>query len=208
MLKVDITQRIHDKHFTVLSNDPLLGARRSATLGSRLGCGRARGGSGSGNGSGLLATATTPAGGLLAAVFILFLLGVALLHPAHLTVHGDEVSVFIFHHLRWGRRGRRSGNRGRGGVDAWDVKVLPPSGMAGKFDVTLDELALALPAHVQGQVVGCAAGEEEDARDGGAQAGAVTVVVVLGALPRGEAVAEKMVVAVAHRATEDVCDDG
>ena len=80
--------------------------------------------------------------------------------------------------------------------------------MARKLDVALDELALALPAHVQGQVVGAAAGDEEDAEHGGAQAGPVAVVVVLGALPRGEAVGQEVVVAVAAGSAQDVGDDG
>lgn len=210
LLEIDIAQRIHNKDLAVFGNDPLLGASRTITLSSRLGGGRARGRSRSGSGSSLLLAATATAAGGLLTVVLLLLLGVALLHPAHLAVHGDDVSVLVFHHLRLGgrRRRRRSGHRSRGGVDTGDVQVLTPSGMAGKLDVALDELTLALPAHVEGQVVGGAAGEEEDARDSGAQTGAVTVVVVLGALPRGEAVAEEVVVAVAHRPTQDVGDDG
>lgn len=53
-----------------------------------------------------------------------------------------------------------------------------------------------------------AAGEQEDAHDHGAEAGPVARVVVLGALPLGEAVAQEVVVALAAGAAEDVGHDG
>lgn len=53
-----------------------------------------------------------------------------------------------------------------------------------------------------------AAQGEEDAEHDGAQAGAVPVVVVVGALPRREAIGHKVVVASTPGAFQDVGDDG
>ena len=202
LFEVDVTQRVNNEDFSVLSNDPLLCASRPTALGLGLGSRRSR----DGGGCPLVARATSLAP---SSVLPSVLLGIALLHSAHLAVHRHGPSFVILVHLLGRLRGRGRSSRGLR-VDARnvDAEVLAPSGMARKLDVPLDKLALALPAHVEGKVVRCAAGDEEDAEDGGAQARAVAVVVVFGALPRGEAVREEVVIAVATRPAQDVGDDG
>lgn len=205
LLEVDIAARVDDQDLSVLRHDALLGALGSAAL--RLGRDRAgaRGGLlGGGGGATALARGAALGLGLLGGA----LAGIALLQAAHLAVHGDVVAVFVLVDLLRGRG--RGGDGGGLVVDAGDGggEVVAPGGAAGKRDVALDELALALPAHVQGYVVGDATGEEEDAEQGGAEARAVAAVVVLGALPRGEAVGEEVVITDTAGPAQDVGHDG
>ncbi len=197
LLEVHIAQGVNNQDLAILRNDALLGAGRPAALRRRrLGCGRARD-RGRATAAASLAPTTRR---------VLVLLGIALLQPAHLAVHGNRPALLVLILLR-----RRGGRRSRGlGIDAGhvDAEVLAPGGVARKLDVALDKLALALPAHVQREVVGAAAGNEEDAEHGGTETGPVAVVVVLGALPRGEAVGQEVVVAVAAGPAQDVGDDG
>jgi hypothetical protein len=64
-----------------------------------------------------------------------------------------------------------------------------------------------LVVHNQDEVVDGAADEDEDTEDGGAEAGAVPVVVVVGALPGREAVLEEVVVAIAVGSAKDLADE-
>lgn len=58
---------------------------------------------------------------------------------------------------------RAIGLAGAEAGDVGEVAVVAPCHAAGVLDVALDELALALPADVQGAVVGAAADDDEQA---------------------------------------------
>ncbi|KUI62078.1 hypothetical protein VP1G_11327 [Cytospora mali] len=193
LLKVHITKGVDNQNLSILRNDALLRALRTTSSRRRRRGARSRG-SGSSAGGSL-------AGRALGAVLGRLLLGLALLHAPHLAVRGHGP-------LLLGLRRRRRRCRVHGGRDGRDSQVVAPGGVARELDVALDELALALPAHVQGEVVGAAAEGEEDAEHDGAQARAVALVEVVGALPDGEAVGHEVVVAGAAGPLEDVGDDG
>lgn len=178
--KVDVTDRVNNENLAILGHDPLTG-------------GSWRSGRVAGN-AGALGLA-----GLLASNASILLLGLSLLEASLLPVHGLRRAILFIIFLDSGDRSRLK-NR--------DDKTLAPGGLACILDVAAHKLLLAFPAHVKDEVVDRAASHEEDAKDGSAQAGAVAVVVVVGALPEREAVVEEMIVAVALGALEDVDDEG
>jgi hypothetical protein len=85
--------------------------------------------------------------------------------------------------------------RSRLALGGGDVQVSSPSGVAGVLDITLDKLLLALPAHVENEVVDSSTADEEDADQYAAQARAVAVIVVIRALPQRESVGEVVIIA-------------
>lgn len=186
-LEVNITKGVNNKDLAILSNNSLASTSRSSS----------RGRSSSSRGS-LSSTAR-----LLSRTSSIAL-GRLLLHTALSSVLGQRGSLFLV------ASGRGRCSRGWSGscVDARDVKTTTPGGVAGELDVALDKLLLSLPAHVQSEVVKTTTYNEEKANDNRAQAGAVSVVVVIGALPEREAIGEEVVVSVALGATEDVGDEG
>lgn len=209
LLEVDVAEGVDDEDLAVLGDDSLLGARGARARRCLHGHGRRAPAP-----AGLLLADASRAGG--AARALPFLAGVLarllLLHPALLAVQGDGgllllLLLFVGGGLRLRWRGLRRGRSGGGVVESRDGEVVAPGGVPRELDVALDELALAPPAHVQGDVVEAAAADEQAADEDGAEAGAVPAVVVLGALPGGEAVPEEVVVADAPRAAEDVGDD-
>ena len=98
--------------------------------------------------------------------------------------------------------------RSRLALGSRNVQVSSPSSFAGVLDITLDELLLALPAHVEYEVMDSSTADEEDADQDAAQARAVAVIVVIRALPQREAVGEVVIVALTSLATQDVGNEG
>lgn len=190
LLQVDTTERVDNEDLAILSNNPLPGTG-----------GRGRGVTGcAGTDTG---ARTLSLASLLASPATLLLLRLPLLHATLLPVQRLRRAVLIL------SSSSGSGSRRRRRVDPGDPsgQRAAPGGLARKLDVPLDELLLLLPAHVQDQVVHGAAAHEERAQHGGAQARAVPVVVVVGALPEGEAVRQEVVVAVPQRPAQDVGDE-
>lgn len=203
LLEVDVTEGVDDEDLAVLGHDSLLGARGPRSRRSLRHRRRAAA-------AACLLAGTSRAG---AAGALPFLAGLParllLLHAALLAVQGDGgllLLLFVVGGLglrRWWWRSGRSNI-----LQSRDGEVVAPGGVSRELDVALDELALAPPAHVQGDVVEAAAADEQAADEDGAEARAVAAVVVLGALPGGEAVLEEVVVAVAAGPAQDVGDDG
>lgn len=211
LLEIDVAEGVDDEDLAVLGHDSLLGARGPRARGCRcLGHGRRAAAA-----AGLLTDASGAGGAAGALPFLAGLLArLPLLHAALLAVQGDGGLLRLFVvggglrlRLRWRWLWVSSGS-GVGGVESRDGEVVAPGGVSGELDVALDELALAPPAHVQGDVVEAAGADEQAAEEDGAEARAVAAVVVLGALPGGEAVLEEVVVAVAAGPAQDVGGDG
>lgn len=192
LLEVDVSDGINHKNLAILGNNALLGAGRPGLTGlrSRLagGGGTAAAGAASG-GSGLAGSA--PA--LLSSLSTSHLF----LHTSLLAVSGQLGALLIV-------GGGRSRSRGWGVVDARNVEVVSPSSIARELDVALDKVFLTLPGHVQSDVVEGTSSHEEDTEEHSAQARAVPIVIVIGALPCREAVLQEMVVAVAIGTADDV----
>ncbi|EPE05823.1 hypothetical protein F503_08354 [Ophiostoma piceae UAMH 11346] len=198
LLQVDVAQRVDNQDLAVLGRDPSLGARRTSR---RL---RSRGGRAAAGSTG---TSNTAAAATAGGVTVLgrIALGVALLHAALLAVHSHLLLLSIAAGLLLG--GRSGRGVGADGVQVHAGQLVAPGGLARIADVAVDKLALALPAHVQRQVVDGAADKDKEADHDRAEARAVAVVVVLGALPGREAVGQEVVVAVALGAAQDVGDN-
>ncbi len=180
LLEKDVSLGVDDQDLAILGNDPLPNAsRRHGGVARRV--------------LGSIAALASLLGGGAAVLLALHLFH----HASLLSVHGHgRAGLVVF------RLGHRSGRWFD--IDARDTHVATLGGIAGKLDVALDKLALALPAHVQHHVVNCTAADEEQAKHDSAEAGAVAVVVVVGALPQREAIGEKVVVAVARGSLKDV----
>lgn len=192
LLQIHVAKGIHDQNLAVLGHDPLLRAAGAGSLSLRHGR----------RASASLLGGTGSAAGLASALLGGLLTRSLLLHPTLLAVHRHRGLVIV------GGGRRRRGRCGRRGIDAGDPQVAAPGGLARERDVAANELALPLPAHVQGEVVEAAAAHKKHTDEHGAQPRPVPAVVVLGALPHGEAVGDEVVVARAARAPQDVRDDG
>ncbi|KAK5636387.1 hypothetical protein RRF57_012099 [Xylaria bambusicola] len=192
LFEVHVAQRVHDKDLAVLSHDAFLSARRTRP-GWSLRHGR-------GATASLLAAASLRTTGSLA--FLGGLLAGLLLLPASLlAIHSDRGLVFVARLRRW----RRSSSIGN--VEARNGEVIAPGRIPSKLDVALNELALAPPAHVQGEVVEATTANEQNAEQYRAKTWPIAAVVVFRALPRREPVLQEVVVSVAAGATQDVGDD-
>lgn len=182
-LEVDITERVDDENLAVLCDDPLACARWS------------RGG----NSSFLRINLRGPdhLAGLLHGGLALLASGLLFVHSSFSAVPGHRGGLLL---LLGGR-----GWRGRGGsFDIGNTKTSAPSSVSCKLDVAINKLLLALPAHVQDQVVHASADDEEQASQDRSQARAVPVVVVISALPQGEAVGEEVIISHATGPAENV----
>ena len=205
LLEVNVAERVDNQDLAILSHHALLSTGRAYR---RL----CRGGSrATTTGPARIGTETaargTAAAGTLADRITL---GITLLHTALLAVHGHVVLLrLVVGRARVGSSStttqRRISTYITAEVNA--AQLAAPGRVARVPDVTLDKLALPLPAHVQGNVVCAAADKDKKAEQDGAEARPVAVVVVLGTLPDGEAVGEEMVVAVALGSAQDVGHD-
>lgn len=186
-LKVHVAEGVDNEDLAILSNNSLSSTGRTTS--------RSRGSS---SGRSLRLGTARLLNGLST-----ISLGKLLLHTALSSVLGHGGSFLLVA----GGRGSGFGDRSRS-IDAGDVETIAPGCLPGKLDVALNKLGLALPAHVEGEVVEATADNDKQADNDRAQAGTVSVVVVIGALPEREAIGEEMVVSVALGATKDVGDEG
>lgn len=184
LLQVDIADRVDHEDLAVLGHDPLAapGWPSRRLPGRRRRCALRL--------EGPLASA--------AAIFALRL-GLLLLHAPLSPVHRLRRAILCI--LRGSRI--RCGLR----VDARDAQVAAPGSVPGELDIAPDELGLLLPVHVQHEVVHRTAGNEEQTDHDSAQARAVPIVVVVGALPKREAIGDEVVVALAAGPAQDASDE-
>lgn len=176
-LKIDITQGVDNKDLAILSNNPLALSR--GTLGRIAGLRLA------------LCLAALPARG--AALFALLL---RLLHASLLPVHGLRRAILV--------RSRRGCRRRRGWhLGSRDARATPCR-LTGELDVALHKLGLTLPAHVEDDVVHAATAQQEHTNHDCSEARSVPVVVVIRALPQGEAIPQKVIIAIPLRPLQDV----
>lgn len=191
LFKEDVTRRIDNKHLAVLSHDALFGTLRT---GGQLRFNRSR--------DARLARLLDNSR--------LLVLAVLLLHSALLpTVHGSH---FLGSLIRFiipllsvdGRRGCCCIDSG----DTLNASVVAPGSPACMSDIALDELPAALPSHDKGEVVHTTTNDNEHTKHHRAETGAVTLVVVAGAPPLGEAILQEVIISVAVLALQNVGNDG
>jgi hypothetical protein len=188
LFQKDVTNRVHNEHLAVLSDNALLSSLRSGSN-----CGL--------NGS---ADASRACGShsldLLA--LLVFLVHGALLPtvPGHkLFIRGFLVFFLVIPLF---------------GVDWVDSRnalngsLVTPGGLARVADVALDKLPAAPPAHEEGKVMHASAHDQEHTHENGAEPGTETLVVVAAASPRWEAISQEVVVSLTLRALEHVRNDG
>lgn len=205
LLEIDVAERVDNEDLAVLGHHALLSTGRARRRLCRGGGRAAAAGSARiGAGTETATNGTAAADALTGRIA----LGITLLHTALLAVHCHVVLLrLVFGRTRVGSSSTTT-TQGRIGTninaEVDTTQLAAPGGVARVPNVAFDKLALALPAHVQGNVVRSAADKDKEAEQDGAEARPVTVVVVFGALPDGEAVGEKMVVAVAFGSAQDV----
>lgn len=201
LLQIHIPQRVNDKHLAVLGNNPLLRAGRSSTLRLRLGRGTPTPTSRSRSRSRAPPSPARTSGRILGR----FLLGITLLHPAHLAVHGYSPTTIVLIHLSLRRRS--SGSRGRLTIDTGDAEILAPGRIACIPDIPLDKLLLPFPAHVEREVMRRTTSKDKEPRNHGPETRPIPRVVILGPLPGREAIGDEVIIPLPPGAAQDVGDD-
>lgn len=182
LFEVDVSDRVDDEDLAVLCDHTLAGT--GGAIGRRRSGGCPRG---------------LDALGLLLG-FIL--LGVLLLHASLAPIHGLHGIGILAYRRR--RRSRRPCGRG---IQAGDVEVVAPRGAAGILDVPVDEGLLLLPVHAEEEQMPAAADRNEESQQHGEETRSEAGVVVAGALPLGEAVAQEVIVPLSARSAQDVGHD-
>ena len=165
-LEVDIASSIDDKNLAILSNDTLANPS--------WGCRGAAGGT---------VARSRGLASLLGRGAALLLPGLPLLETPLLAVHGLRWAVLLLN--------SRGGGRSWSSIDLGNIKAFTPGCVPCKLDVTFNKPSVSLLVHVEDKVVHAASVEHKDTDHGGAESGAVAVVVVVVALPQGKLLRRK-----------------
>lgn len=174
-LKVNVAQRVNHKNLAILSNNPLALSRRTLGGIARLGLALRL--------AALLARRTS---------FLTLLL--RLLHTSLPPVYRLRRALLVL-----GRRRRRRERH----LGSWDAGATP-SRLAGELDVALDKLDLALPAHVEDDVVHTTTTQQENANHDSPKTRSIPIVIVISPLPQREPIPQKVVIAVPLWAPQNI----
>lgn len=173
LLKVNLTGRIDDQDLSVLSNHSL--SRASGANWGR------------------------PSWGCLCRLDLLNLVffGFLFLLASLLAINRLRDGLAVFTSCRCG------GTAATSHIHARYAQVISPRRMARKLDISLNELLLPVPAHVEGKPVSSASDEDKQPGQNCAQAWTEARVVVSRSLPGREAVGQKVIISIATLAAQD-----